>query len=132
MNNKYARHTLLDLHLKYVCMHLQHVIDIPFKDLFLILLAFIRDHFPFLLLLLLSFAEVRFYDQFSFLKTPRCTKIKTRLLGLTRMSTKSQKTKKTVEEQLSKGCLTGTRGYVIYSPGTTPGEHVTYPRGIGK
>ena len=86
----------------------------------------------FLLLHLLSFAEVRFYDQFSFLKTPRCTKIKTRLLGLTRMSTKSQKMKKTVEEQLSKGCLTGTRGYVIYSPGTTPGEHVTYPRGIGK
>ena len=33
---------------------------------------------------------------------------------------------------LSKGCLTGTMGYVIYSPGTTPGKHVTYPRGIGK
>ena len=48
------------------------------------------------------------------------------------MSTKSQKMKKTVEEQLSKGCLTITRGFVIYSPGTTPDEHVTYPRGIGK
>ena len=48
------------------------------------------------------------------------------------MSTKSQKMKKTVEEQSSKGYLTGTRGYVIYSPGTTPGKHVTYPRGIGK
>ena len=33
---------------------------------------------------------------------------------------------------LNKGCLTGTMEYVIYSPGTTPGEHVTYPRGIGK
>ena len=48
------------------------------------------------------------------------------------MRTKPKTIKKTVEEQLSKDCLTGTMGYVLYSPGTTPGEHVTYPRGIGK
>jgi len=48
------------------------------------------------------------------------------------MRTKPKTMKKTVEEQLSKGYLTGTRRYVIYLPRTTPGEHVTYPRGIGK
>ena len=37
---------------------------------------------------------------------------------------------KTMKKQVSKGCLTGTMEYVIYSPGATPGEHVTYPRGI--
>ena len=99
MTNKYASHTLLDLHnsTDHAKPHPtipKYVIDIPFKDLFLILLAFICHHFPFLLLHLLSFAEVRFYDQFSFLKTPRCTKIKTRLLGLTRMRRKPKKMKK--------------------------------------
>ena len=48
------------------------------------------------------------------------------------MRIKPKTIKKTAAEQLSEGCLTGTRGYVINSPGTTPGEHVTYPRGIGK
>ena len=48
------------------------------------------------------------------------------------MRTKPKTIKKTAEEQFSKGCLTGKIGYVINSPGTTPGEHVTCPRGIGK
>ena len=99
MTNKYASHTLLDLHnsTDHAKPHptiSKYVIDIPFKDLFLFLLAFIRNHVLFLLLYLLSFAAVRFYDQFSFLKTPRCTKIKTRLLGLTRMRTKPKTMKK--------------------------------------
>ena len=48
MNNKYASHTLLDLHnsndhAKPHPTNAKYVIDIPFKDLFLILLAFIRN-----------------------------------------------------------------------------------------
>ena len=48
MNNKYASHTLLDLHnsTDHAKPHPtipKYVIDIPFKDLFLILLAFIRN-----------------------------------------------------------------------------------------
>ena len=53
-------------------------------------------------------------------------------IGSHKNEDKTEDNEKTVEEQLSKGCLTGKMGYVIYSPDTTPGEHVTYPRGIGK
>ena len=50
--NKYANHTLLDLHntKDHAKPHLtiaKCVIDIPFKDLFLILFAFIRNHLLF-------------------------------------------------------------------------------------
>ena len=72
----------------------KYVIDIPFKDLFLILLAFIRNDVLFCCYIYFRFAAVRFYDQFSSLKTPRCTKIKTRLLGLTRMRKKPKTMKK--------------------------------------
>ena len=49
MNNNYANHTLLYLHnsTDHAKPHPsipKYVIDIPFKDLFLILLAFIRNH----------------------------------------------------------------------------------------
>ena len=49
MNNKYARHALRYLHnsADHAKPHPtipKYVIDIPFKDLFLILLAFIRNH----------------------------------------------------------------------------------------
>ena len=52
MNNIYATHTLLDLHnsTDHAKPHPtipKYVIDIPFKDLFLILWAFIRNHLLF-------------------------------------------------------------------------------------
>ena len=73
MHNKYANHTLLDLHnsTDHGKPHptiSKYVIDIPFKDLLLIVLAFIRNHVLFLLLYLISFAADRVYNQFSLLK----------------------------------------------------------------